>query len=57
MPRRQAPLPASNDPLADARRRAEEVVLKMAQLIGRQMAREDFEKFRAQMANHACKKG
>lgn len=57
MPHRQAPLPANDDPLAHARRRAEEAVLKMARLIGREMAREDFEKLRAQVASDDYKKG
>jgi hypothetical protein len=51
MPRRQAPLPANDDPLAAAQRRAEQVVLKIAGLLGRQMAREEFERRQGQAAN------
>jgi hypothetical protein len=56
MPRHQPPIAANDDPLAQSRRRAEEAVLKLAQLIGRPMAREDFEKLRARAANDDCTK-
>jgi hypothetical protein len=48
---------ANDDRQSQARKRAEEAVLKLAQLIGRQMAREDFEKFRAKAANDDSKEG
>jgi hypothetical protein len=35
-------VPVSGKPVAEAQKRAEQVVLKIAELIGRQMAREDF---------------
>lgn len=41
---------ANDDPLAEARRRAEQAVLKIARLIGRQMAREEFAKRPTQAA-------
>lgn len=52
MPRSRMPLPANNDPVAEARRRAEQALLKIARLIGRQMAREDFAKRPPQAVNN-----
>ena|ERR1700733_8713202 len=40
-----------DDPLAQSRQRAEEAVLKLARLIGRQMAREAFQKRRDEEAD------